>query len=275
MKKLARKAPLFDAKGLPSGAGVYRFFNQADEVVYVGKAVNLRRRLSQYLNARRIKKHEKMRSIVKGAVRMEFETCGSPVEAELLETRLIQKLRPVFNVVGAYHFMYPLFAVGVNEGRLTLCLTTSGERGMQYRFFGSFRSRQRCRDAFESLDELFGVVGHRETFTGVRAEYSSYRSYRRLNEDWAAKLAAFFKGESAALLEEIILALVEKPDARRRSKEIQSHLKVLKKFWNQEARRLKRVIDRCAWPTYPVAQEERDLLFIRNRALWIESTRKT
>ena len=58
---------------VPSAPGIYRVFDAAGELIYVGKAKNLRRRLSQYRNAKRRKKHLKMREVVKEADRIEIE----------------------------------------------------------------------------------------------------------------------------------------------------------------------------------------------------------
>ena len=69
-------------------------YDQAQQLIYVGKAKNLRRRLSQYRHAKRLKKHSKMRSIIKAAERIEHEVCATELDAFLLETRLIQAHRP-------------------------------------------------------------------------------------------------------------------------------------------------------------------------------------
>ena len=75
---------------VPACPGVYRMHAADGTVVYVGKAKSLRRRLAQYRNAKRVKKHAKMRAIVKSAASATFTTCASELEAELLEERLIR-----------------------------------------------------------------------------------------------------------------------------------------------------------------------------------------
>src|SRR5688500_14501871 len=83
---------------VPRSPGVYRIPDAAGAVVYVGKAVNLRRRLSQYRNATRRKKHRKMRVIVRDAASIVFEPCATELEAELREAELIRDLCPKWNV---------------------------------------------------------------------------------------------------------------------------------------------------------------------------------
>src|SRR5262249_53578842 len=98
-------------ESLPGAPGVYLVYDQHDELIYVGKAINLKRRLSQYRNALRRKKYQRMRGIVKDAVRIEIQSAETHLDACLTETRLIQKHRPRWNIVGAYSFLYPLIGI--------------------------------------------------------------------------------------------------------------------------------------------------------------------
>src|SRR4051812_10413732 len=85
---------------VPLSPGVYRIFDSDQQIIYVGKAKCLRRRLAQYRKPKRLKKHKKMRTIIAQAARIEFEVCTSEVEASLLELSLIQELRPSLNIAG-------------------------------------------------------------------------------------------------------------------------------------------------------------------------------
>ena len=78
----------------PAYPGVYLVYGNAAELVYVGKAKNLRRRLGQYKNAKRRKKHLKMRQIVADAAKIEIRVCETDLQACLLETELIQSHPP-------------------------------------------------------------------------------------------------------------------------------------------------------------------------------------
>jgi len=78
----------------------------------VGKAKNLRRRLSKYRNATREKAHRKMRILVREAHALAYEICESEQAALLRESELLRSLRPPFNVDGAYAFLYPSVGVG-------------------------------------------------------------------------------------------------------------------------------------------------------------------
>jgi hypothetical protein len=100
--------------GVPAAPGIYRLYDATGALVYVAKARNLRRRLAQYRTAIRIKKDRKHRALVRLADRIEWQACGSELEASLTEIRLIQELRPVRNVAGAFPFLYPFVGIQVD-----------------------------------------------------------------------------------------------------------------------------------------------------------------
>jgi excinuclease ABC subunit C len=129
--------------GLP---GVYLVYNDKEELIYVGKAKHLKRRLSQYRNSTRRKKHRRMRGIVKDAARIEIRSADTHLAACLEETVLIQKHRPHWNIVGAYSFLYPLIGIRSVNANIEFCLTTTPdavlERYPGFEFHGAFRSRR-------------------------------------------------------------------------------------------------------------------------------------
>src|SRR5689334_24389140 len=98
-------------ESLPGSPGVYLVYDHRDELIYVGKAKNLKRRLSQYRNTLRRKKHYRMRGIVKEAARIEIRCAETHLDACLTEAMLIQTHRPRWNIVGAYSFLYPLIGI--------------------------------------------------------------------------------------------------------------------------------------------------------------------
>jgi GIY-YIG catalytic domain-containing protein len=120
---------LFDRKfgadflaGVPREPGIYRMYDAAGGLLYVGKARNLRQRLAQYRTARRTKKDRKRRVLVRSADRIEWQACASELEASLTEIGLIQALRPRRNVAGAFPFLYPFIGIQVAGSRHPLLL---------------------------------------------------------------------------------------------------------------------------------------------------------
>ena len=86
---------------LPGSPGVYLVYDQQDELIYVGKAKNLKRRLRSIatLCAEKVSPHAWNRE---GAARIEIERAETHLDACLTEAMLIQKHRPRWNIVGAY-----------------------------------------------------------------------------------------------------------------------------------------------------------------------------
>ena len=116
-------ARLFDRKfgalgDLPRGPGVYLFRDADGNVLYAGKAKDLRRRLAGYRNATPRKAHRKMRTLVREAATLEVRPQESEKHALLLENELIRTLRPPFNVDGAFSFLYPALGVGRDADRV-------------------------------------------------------------------------------------------------------------------------------------------------------------
>ncbi len=247
---------------VPKKPGVYRFFSDSDRVVYVGKAKDLRARLSQYRNAKRTKAHRKMKRIIRRSVRLEFEETDNELAALLLEDQLIKELNPRLNVAGAFSFMYPSLGVK-REGRdLTIAYSTEPPNleDQGFTLFGSYRKRVVTRAAFDALEDLLGWLGHHER-PNPRIEYSACRRFRQIPQDLDAPLSELLNGTSSAYLQALFLALLEKPDARREAEDVQSALKTLQAFYDEEAVRLQKILA-AEGATY-IDQEDWDAANIR------------
>ena len=80
---------------IPEEPGVYRFFNQAEKVIYVGKAKNLKNRLSTYFGSHLTNKTRRM---VHEAVRVDWTIVATELEALALEFSWIKQFQPTYNV---------------------------------------------------------------------------------------------------------------------------------------------------------------------------------
>ena len=255
---------------VPEAPGVYRFLDDAGVVLYVGKAANLRRRLSQYRTAGRRKAHRKRRAIVQGAARVEWEVCESELAASLAEIRLIQALRPPRNVVSAFSFLYPYIGIRTGAaGEAYLCLTTSPGAFPSFAFHGAFRTGDVTREAFYSLARLLRWAGHPVPRHHCRklevAPHSRVVGFRRLTADACAQWARLLEGASRDPLEALALRLLEHPGARAKRREIHEDLKAVARFFTREAQALARARAATGYARYPVPQEDRDLLFAEFR----------
>jgi len=259
-------------ESLPDSPGVYLVYDQTDELIYVGKAKNLKRRLSQYRNTVRRKRFRRMRGIVKEAARIEIQRRETDLDACLTETLLIQKHRPRWNIVGAFSFLYPLIGIRSANGDTEFCLTTTPDAVLKewpgFEFHGAFRSRRITGDAFFALMRLLKFVGHANPSNRRNKipKHSYIFSFRRLPSTWAGAWASFYRGESALAMEELILNLLENSGARRSRSRIQEHLDELKRFWKHEVLALAKARKATGCEEWPVPQYQRDLVFLSYRA---------
>jgi len=253
---------------VPLSPGIYRLYDESGELIYIGKAKSLRRRLSQYRNARRLKRTRKMRSLVAEAVSIRWESCDSEIEALLLEIELIQRHRPKWNVAGSFSFLYPMIGVTSAPPLVKFCFTTVPDRFSGYRFHGAFRSRETTGEAFFSLMRLLKHLGHPASVRQLgeqEEDYSYVFGFRRL-PDWGYLWDSFFRGDSLAAVETLTLRLLEKAGARARAAEVQEGIDALERFWKEEAVPLAEAIRVTGFVQYPVPQAERDPLFLRFRS---------
>src|SRR5438094_2359115 len=225
--------------GVPRESGIYRMYDAAGGLLYVGKARNLRRRLAQYRTARRTKKDRKRRVLVRSADRIVWQVCASELEASLTEIRLIQTLRPRENVAGAFPFLYPFIGIHVDGRETRFCLTTSPEAYATFALHGAFRSRDVTGDAFFALMRLLRFVGHatprRRSARLSTPRHAHAFTYRRLPGDSAEAWGALLRGASCQALEQLALRLLDHAGARARRAEIQEDLRVIERFFDDEA----------------------------------------
>lgn len=96
-------------KTLPTGPGVYQYFDKNDTVIYVGKAKNLKRRVTSYFT--KVHDSAKTRILVKKIYRMEHIVVPTEVDALLLENNLIKKYRPRYNILLKDDKTYPWICI--------------------------------------------------------------------------------------------------------------------------------------------------------------------
>jgi excinuclease ABC subunit C len=104
------QAPItIQIKTLPTGPGVYQYFDKNNTVIYVGKAKNLKRRVTSYFT--KVHDSAKTRILVKKIYRMEHIVVPTEVDALLLENNLIKKYRPRYNILLKDDKTYPWICI--------------------------------------------------------------------------------------------------------------------------------------------------------------------
>ncbi len=149
-----RGADLIQAfvKRLPNSPGVYRMFNEAGDVLYVGKARNLKKRVSNYAQGRL--HSNRLTKMVRETAHMEFVTTRTEIEALLLEANLIKRLRPRFNVLLRDDKSFPYILV-TGDSRAPALYKHRGARSRKGDFFGPFASAGAVGRTINSLQRAF------------------------------------------------------------------------------------------------------------------------
>ena len=103
-----------ELKKMPQTPGVYLMHDNRDDIIYVGKAVNLKRRVSSYFR-QSTKKSLKIQSMVSNVCRFEYILTDSELEALILECNLIKEYRPRYNTMLMDDKSYPYVMVTISE----------------------------------------------------------------------------------------------------------------------------------------------------------------
>ena len=140
-------------ENVPDEPGVYRFFNEKDEVIYVGKARSLKNRISSYFQKN---VGEKTYRMIHAANRVDWTLVRSEVEALQLEFTWIKEENPAFNVQFKDDKSYPYLALTMDEKYPRLLITRRAkQKGVAY--FGPFTHAWALRSTFDVLLKLFPV----------------------------------------------------------------------------------------------------------------------
>jgi excinuclease ABC subunit C len=147
----------FDGKAfvgnLSSAPGVYRMMGADDELLYVGKAGNLKKRVDSYFLKPRME--PRIAAMVSQIVRIDVTLTRTEAEALLLEAQLIKTLRPRYNILLRDDKSYPYIHLTAGDyPRLTF---HRGARNAGGRYFGPFPSALAVRETLSLLQKLFRI----------------------------------------------------------------------------------------------------------------------
>ncbi len=139
-------------KHLPNNPGVYRMFNEAGDVLYVGKARSLKKRVSNYAQGR--VHSNRIGQMVRLTTHMEFVTTRTETEALLLEANLIKRFRPRFNVLLRDDKSFPYILITA-DNRAPAIFKHRGARARKGAYFGPFASAGAVGRTINSLQRAF------------------------------------------------------------------------------------------------------------------------
>jgi excinuclease ABC subunit C len=170
------KMDKFDPKAIvsqiPHQPGVYRYFNDRDEIIYVGKAKDLRNRVGSYfVNSNQHSR--KTRQLVYQICRIEFTVVNTEWEALLLENQLIKNYQPKFNVLLRDDKTYPFICI-TNERFPRVIFTRKVDRKTG-EYFGPFASVRTMHSLFDMFRALYHIRSCQLQLTRENVEAGKFK----------------------------------------------------------------------------------------------------
>ena len=138
--------------GLPGTPGVYRMIGAKGEVLYIGKARSLKKRVASYTNVARLP--ERLRRMVARVVSVEVVTTHTEIEALLLEANLIKRLRPRCNILLRDDKSFPYILLRRDHAWAQL-IKYRGARNRAGEYFGPFASVGAVNQTLNALQRAF------------------------------------------------------------------------------------------------------------------------
>lgn len=142
-----------ELKKLPDTPGVYIMHDARDAIIYIGKAVSLRKRVHQYFQASHNEGIKKAQ-MVKQIARFEYIITDSELEALVLECNLIKEHRPKYNTMLRDDKTYPYIRVTLGED-FPRVLFSRQQKKDKSRYFGPYTSAGAVKDTIELINKLY------------------------------------------------------------------------------------------------------------------------
>ena len=138
---------------IPESPGSYQYYDKEGEIIYVGKAKNLKRRVSSYFN----KKHDsvKLQVMVPQIEKIEFIITNSEIEALILESHLIKKYKPKYNVLLKDDKKFPYFLITKEDYPRILVTRKRNKNPIEGKYFGPYTSSKSMYTTLDLLKKLF------------------------------------------------------------------------------------------------------------------------
>lgn len=195
-------------KNLPAKPGVYRMFDKDGNVLYVGKAKDLKKRVANYTSYAR--NPVRINRMIRATTQMEFVITGSETEALLLEANLIKKLKPRYNILLRDDKSFPYILMR-KDHRAAQLKKHRGARNVKGDYYGPFASAGAVNRTLDTLQRAFRLRTCSDSIYESRTRPCmlhqikrcaapctgeiSLEDYAKLNED----ATQFLRGETSDL----------------------------------------------------------------------------